>query len=290
VPPFVRATLKEFFASILATGAQVYLPIDVVCSLTEQPPPPPVPEQVEGEPPVEAPPPPEPLPEQITVDLRPALHRAAAALPEGGPVLDVGKGWLRLVTPEERAASVETIDSWLDDVVDETAGVSHTAPVGVPDLYKVRDIGPETIDCWKELMRLSRGLIWYGTFETMPSLREQGEQFLNGTNELITHVETRHLDEGDDEDEEEEEEEEEEEDEDGNPIEREPQAPKPIKIPSAEFETSILLGDVARFAENLIDTSNCTYLTPSEEVVELFRGRPLPGLAKLQDKPPPKKK
>merc|ERR550537_1750456 len=89
VPPFVRATFKEFFASIVATGAQVYFPIDVVCSLTEQPPPPPPPEQVEGEPPVEAPPPPEPLPEQITVDLLPALRRAAAALPENGPLLEV---------------------------------------------------------------------------------------------------------------------------------------------------------------------------------------------------------
>merc|ERR1719163_2310929 len=115
-----------------------------------------------------------------------------------------------------------------------------------------------------------------------------GEQFLTGTNALITHVENRHLDEDEDE---EEEEEEEEEDEDGNPIEREPQAPKPIKIPSVEFETSILLGDIARLAENLIDISNCAYLTMSEEIVELFRGRPLPGLAKLQDKPPaPKKK
>merc|ERR1719161_829317 len=243
VPPFVRATFKEFFAGMIAKGIQVYFPIDVVCTLTEQPPPPPPPEPVDGEEPAEAPPPPEPLPEQITVDLRPALRRAVATLPENGPMLDVGKGWLRLVTPEARAASVETIDSWLDDIVDDSAG-DGTAPVGVPDLYKVRDIGPETIDCWKELMRLSRGLIWYGTFETMPSLREADPQFLTGTNELITHVETRHLDEGDDEDE------------DGNPIEREPPEPKPIKIPSVEFETSILLGHIARLAEGLIDTSN----------------------------------
>merc|ERR1719482_1354150 len=107
VPPYVRATYKEFFASIVATGAQVYFPIDVVCTLTEQPPPPPPPEPVEGQEPVEAPPPPEPLPEQITVDLRPALRRAVATLPEDGPMLDVSKGWLRLVTPEARAASVE---------------------------------------------------------------------------------------------------------------------------------------------------------------------------------------
>jgi hypothetical protein len=282
VPAFLRATLNVFFESMLTAGAQVYLPLDVVCELKEQPPPPPPPADLEdGQ---EPPPPPEPLPEFITVDLRPALRVAAQKLSPNGPSLDSGKGWLRVLRPEDRSGSVETVDSWLDDMADDLdVALQDPASVlkAVPENYKVRDIGPETVEAWKELMRLSRGLIWHDALGVV------SEQFI-GTSELVVHVQNRHEDEGDDEDEEEEEEEEdeEEEDEDGNPIEREPKPPKIPRIPSVEFETSILLGaEIGTLAESAIDTSLCAYVSPSEEIVELFRGRPAPGLAKLADKP-----
>merc|ERR1719506_3004142 len=152
---------------------------------------------------------------------------------------------MRIPTADGRA-SVETVDSWLDETLEEVVGDFS----GVPPGYAVRDIGPMTVEAWKELMRLSRGLVWNDVLGKV-----EDPQFSQGTQLLVEHVQNRHEDEGDEDEEEEEEEddEDEEEDEDGNPIERQPKPPKP-------------------------------YRALSEGVVELLRGPPLPGLANLANK------
>jgi len=293
VPANMRATLREFFYNVLVSGAQVYLPLDVVCELVVEPEPyvPPEPADPNDPDAPEPPEPPEPPPKVITVDLMPALRAAAGRDLRGNagateaPTLDVGpahgspcpSALLRIPKADGRT-SVETVDSWLDETLEEVVGDFS----GVPPGYAVRDIGPMTVEAWKELMRLSRGLVWNDVLGKV-----EDPQFSQGTQLLVEHVQNRHEDEGDEDEEEEEEEddEDEEEDEDGNPIERPPKPPKPYRAPSIEFETSVFLGkDVGRMAEQFMDTSQCAYLTLSEEVVELLRGPPLPGLANLANK------
>merc|ERR1719506_1933047 len=75
VPANMRATLREFFYNVLVSGAQMYLPMDVVCELVVEPEPYEPPEADPNDP--DAPEPPPPPPKVITVDLTPALRAAA---------------------------------------------------------------------------------------------------------------------------------------------------------------------------------------------------------------------
>jgi len=290
VPAGMQAALLDYLEQVLDSGVQLYLPVDVHCAklppddsgVTDQsgaPPPEAAPPATQATEPVEE----EPEEERTKVfSLRGAIAqfqdpRTQAQQQKRPWRWDPSTGELAL-----DGGGREQVDSWLEsEPVEESAD-------GVPPGWQVRDLGPSTISAWKELMRLSRGLVWVGTLGDCTE-----EDFAYGTTELLQYIDHRMNGESEEE-EEEEDDEDEDEDEDEDDEEaaerraaRANRPPPVVRIPSVEFEHVVMCGQqLGLQAQPLLDTSSFAYFSLSEGVVDLLRGYSPPGLAALANKPP----
>jgi hypothetical protein len=167
--------------------------------------------------------------------------------------------------------------------IEETSGTEvEKSPLEVvPDDWTVRDIGDQSCEGLRIALRRSRGVLWNGALGML-----EDERFQKGTRTFLAHCGYR-ISGGDEDDDEvgavDDEEAEEDEDDEGDGDDE-----KEEKEPEVEFETSLVIGkDSAKMLPTLYDTpAPFAFESKSgETLLEMLRGRPLPGLLACAEKP-----
>jgi len=270
----------------LPQGLTIQLPRDVLCEASHVDPPP----GEEGAPAAEDPAPAaegeEGAPADETISILPALEEAAKypislGSIESGEVYaqidaTTAQITMRLGSPGEAEANPRPINepkTLEDGTVEE---VSQLIP-SVPANCMVGDHGEATREAIVKTLGRCRGVLWNGALGQI----DVAEKWQIGTRNFLSTVESRMT--GPDEDEEEEEEEEEEgEDEEGGE-----KKVKEEKEEDADFEVSIVIGkDSSKAIGSMMDNAGTlSYVSQyGEAVVQMIRGKKLPGLVALAEK------
>lgn len=182
-------------------------------------------------------------------------------------------------TPSKTAPPVE-----IAPTEEPPSAVVETSPLEVvPDDWAVRDIGDQACEGLRIALRRSRGVLWNGALGML-----EDERFQKGTRTFLAHCGYR-ISGGDDDDEvgavdEDDANEDEEDDEDGDNEDEN----KEEKEAEVELETSLVIGnDSARMLPTLYDTpAPFAFESKSgETLLEMLRGKSLPGLLACSEKP-----
>jgi 3-phosphoglycerate kinase len=212
------------------------------------------------------------------VDSEHGTLRLQVGLPQARPPEKPQKQTKTAAPPVESVATEDT-----------SGAVVETSPLEVvPDDWAVRDIGEQACEGLRIALRRSRGVLWNGALGMVEDAEGNPvERFEKGTRTFLAHC--GHRISGGDEDEDEgaadEEENEDDEDEGDGGDETKKEEEKEV-----EFETSLVIGhDTARMLPKLYDNSAANPFVfeskSGETLLEMLRGKPLPGLLACAEKP-----